>query len=198
MHGIILKGLKDFTIEQYDEATWNRIRDEADVERRLYVPVTEYPDEHVFELVTTASEISGVDPPILLRAFGRFLVPQLVQTYGVHVEKDWDGLELIENVEEYIHMALRAKDMADFTPPAVDARRLDENRVVVRYNSDRQLCEVAIGILVGIGEFYDESYTVTESQCMHDGAPKCEIVVEREIPTSLDNGDDSMNSVRTP
>lgn len=180
MHGIILKGLKDFTVENYDEETWNRIQDEADVGRRLYVPVTEYPDEHVLALVAAASEVSGIAAEELMRAFGRFLVPMLVKFYGVHVDEDWDGLELVENVEDYIHMALRSKHISDFDPPAIDARRTGDDRVVVHYASERELCDVAIGILEGIGEFYDESYEISEQQCMHDGAPRCEITVARE------------------
>lgn len=182
MHGIILKGLKDFTIEHYDRDTWNLIREEADVEPRLYVPVTDYPDEHVVELVAAACEVSGLEADELMRAFGRFIVPPLVKTYGVHVREDWDGLELVENVEDSIHKALRAKQISNFDPPEISARREGDDRVVVEYGSDRRLCAVAVGILEGIGEFYDESYTITEQQCMHDGAPKCEIDVAREAP----------------
>lgn len=180
MHGIILKGLKDFTVENYDEETWNRIQTEADVGRRLYIPVTEYPDEHVVALVGAASEVSGVGERTLMRAFGRFLVPMLLKYYGVHVDEDWDGLELVENVESYIHMALRSKNISDFDPPSIDAHRTDDDRVVVHYASERELCDVAIGILEGVGECYEESYEITEQQCMHDGAPACEITVARE------------------
>lgn len=194
MHGIILKGLKDFTVENYGESVWDQMRDEADVDRTLYVPVTDYPDEHVVELVTTASELSGVDTPDLMRAFGRFIVPMLVKYYGVHVQEDWDGLELVENVEEYIHMALRSKNLSEFDPPSIDARREGEHRVVVEYGSDRELCDVAIGILEGVGEFYEETYDITEQQCMHGGAATCKIVVAREAAPrrSTREGDDVM------
>ncbi|WP_435347120.1 heme NO-binding domain-containing protein [Haloarchaeobius sp. HRN-SO-5] len=177
MHGIILKGLKDFVVDTYDQQTWNQICEAADIERRLYVPVTEYPDEHVFALVEAAVDLSGEEPADLLRAFGRFVVPQLVQTYGVHVDEDWTGLDLIENVERYIHQALRSKNISTFDPPGIDARRIDAGTVVVDYDSDRQLCDVAMGLVQGIGEHYDESLDVEERQCMHDGAPSCKFVV---------------------
>lgn len=179
MHGIILKGLKDFVVETYDQGTWDQIREEAAIERTLYVPVTEYPDEHVFALVEAASELSGEEPADLLRAFGRYIVPGLVQTYGVHVDGDWTGLDLVENVERYIHEALRSKNISEFDPPSIHARRIDEGTVVVEYDSDRQLCDVAVGIVQGVGEFYDEPLEVDERQCMHDGARRCELVVTR-------------------
>lgn len=179
MHGIILKGLKDFVTDEYDQETWNQICESADVPRKLYVPVTDYPDEHLFALVEAAVELSGEDVPDLLQAFGQYVVPGLVQTYGVHVDETWTGLDLVENVEEYIHRALRSKSVGEFDPPGIDARRVDDGTVLVEYDSDRQLCDVAMGLVQGIGEYYDEPLDVDERACMHDGAPKCELVVTR-------------------
>lgn len=183
MHGMILKGLKDFVVDTYDQETWEAIQEEADVPRTLYVPVTQYPDEHVFELVEAAVELSGEDASDLLQAYGRSIVPQLVETYGVHVDAEWTGLELIENVEAYIHRALRSKNISEFDPPGIDARRVDEDTVVVDYDSDRQLCDVAMGLVAGISEHYGEPLDVEETRCMHDGAPTCEIVVTRAAAT---------------
>ncbi|MGM0590058.1 MAG: heme NO-binding domain-containing protein, partial [Halobacteriota archaeon] len=112
MHGIVLKQLKDFVVEQYDHEAWRTIQAEAGVDGAVYVPVTEYPDEDVLALVGAASELTGIETPDLLEAFGQFIVPPLVQTYGVHVDREWTGLDLIANVETYIHMALRAKQLS--------------------------------------------------------------------------------------
>lgn len=179
MHGIILNGLKDFVIESYDKGTWNRICDRADIAQRLFIPVTTYPDEQVVALVGSAAEVSGEEVPDLQRSFGRFLVPVLVGIYGVHIRDHWTELDLIENVEEHIHKALRAKRGSKFDPPAIEAHRVDEDTVVVKYGSDRELCEVAKGIIEGVGEHYGEPLDVTERECMEAGASKCVIVVNR-------------------
>lgn len=177
MHGSILKGLKDFVVQTYDHETWQAICDEADVPRTMYVPVSNYPDEYLFSLVEAAVDLSGEETSDLLRAFGEFLVSELVNTYGIHVDEEWTGLELVENVEEYIHRGLRANNISDFDPPALDARRVDDAMVVVEYSSDRGLCDVAMGLIEGIGDEYGDPLNVEESQCMHDGAPYCELVV---------------------
>lgn len=188
MHGIILNGLKDFVVETYDDETWNRICDDADVTQRLFVPVTTYPDEQVDALVGSAAEISGEDAADLQRSFGQFLAPLLVETYGAHVDDDWTGLDLIVNVEEHIHKTLRAKKGAEFEPPAIDARRTAEDTVVVRYGSDRELCEVAKGIIDGVGDYYGESFEVTERECMQHGASECEIAVSQRGTAATDGG----------
>lgn len=178
MHGIILKGLKDFVVEQYDEETWRTLQSEAGVEGEIYVPVTEYPDEHVLSLVQAATEMTGIPTPDLLEAFGRFLVPPLVETYGVHVDVDWTGLELIANVESYIHTALRAKQLSTYTPPELSSRWIDENRVELVYTSERGLCHLARGLVAGVGEYYDEPFEITETACVHDGDDECVFSVE--------------------
>lgn len=180
VHGIVLTGLKNFVIQEYDADAWDAIHETAGVRKRLYVPVATYPDEVVLELVDAAAELTGLEVPALLRAFGRFLVPQLVSTYGVHVDRDWTGLELIANVETYIHEALRAKSNSTFTPPALRTRRLDDRRVAVAYESDRGLCALARGLLEGVADYYDEPLFVEQRRCVDEGAPRCVFVVTRE------------------
>lgn len=185
MHGVILYGLKQFVLDTYDEDAWGAIVEGADIDRQLFVPVTDYPDEYVVAIVEAAADLTGNSPATLQREFGRYVVPQLVETYGVHVDAEWTGLELVENVEAYIHEALRAKNLSEFAPPAIGAGRVGDGRVLVTYGSDREMCDVAKGILEGIADYYEESWTVTERTCMHDGDARCEILVE-QAPTLAD------------
>lgn len=180
MHGIVLKGLKDFVVSAYDHEAWLAVQRAADREGEVYVPVTEYDDADVLDLVAGASEVTGEDVPTLLDEFGRFLVPPLVETYGVHVDEGWTGLELVANVETYIHRALRAKRLSEYTPPALAAEWLADDRVRVTYSSDRELCPLAVGLIEGVGTYYDEPFAVEEGTCMLDGDDRCEILVARE------------------
>lgn len=199
MHGIILKELKHFVVDTYDQDAWNAVVDEAGIDRSLFVPVTSYPDEYVFELVGAAAELTGESAEDLQYEFGRYVVPSLVETYGVHVDADWTGLELLENVEEYIHEALRAKNLSEFTPPGIDAERRGDDRILVTYSSDRMLCNVARGVLQGVADHYEESWQITERRCMHDGDEKCELLVEENQPAadvpSAEAAEDSAESV---
>lgn len=184
MHGIILRELKHFVVDGYDQDAWNAVVEAAGIDRSLFVPVTTYPDEYVYEIVEAASELTGESPEDLQYEFGRYVVPSPVETYGVHADADWSGLELVENVEEYIHEALRAKNLSKFTPPGIDAERRGDDRVLVTYSSDRMLCDLARGILQGVADHYEESWRIVEQRCMHDGDSECELLVERGRPTA--------------
>jgi len=187
MHGIVFKIIKDFVVEQYDEATWAAIQEEAGVESKLYLPVSEYPDEEAMAIVAAASELSGIDRDPLLREVGRFAVPTLLDTYGVHVDDDWTALELVANTEEYIHESLREKQLSEFTPPKLRTRRVDEDTAALAYESDRGLCALAEGILDGVGAYMNEPLRVEHRRCVHDGAERCEMVI-RAVPDDYRDG----------
>lgn len=177
MHGIVLKGFKDFVTTEYDHDAWLTIQRGADLDGEVYVPITEYDDADVFALVESAAEVTGVAVPDLLREFGTFLVPRLVETYGVHVDEDWTGLELVANVETYIYAALRAKQLSTYAPPDLASEWVGDDEVRVTYGSERELCALAKGVLRGVGDYYDEPFDVEEAACMLDGDDQCEILV---------------------
>lgn len=179
MHGIIFKVVKDFVVEQYDRDAWTAILEEAGVGGKLYVPVSTYPDEEILAIVAAASELTEIDTPDLLQAVGEFALPDLMSTYGVHVDDEWSAIDLVANVETYIHTALREKQISTFTPPELTSERIGEDAALVVYDSERGLCDLATGLLRGVGEYYGEPLSVTERRCMQEGGPRCELVVRR-------------------
>lgn len=179
MHGIVLKGLKDFVVDRHGPEAWRAVQEEAGLEGRIYVPVAEYPDEEVMGLVGAAASMSGTDVPDLLEAFGRYLVPPLLRTYGVHVDGDWTGLQLVANVEEYIHTSLREKEVSSYTPPELRSDWLADDRVGIIYDSERQLCHLARGLIIGVGDYFDDPLDIREPSCMLDGDDRCGFVVTR-------------------
>ncbi|WP_254528435.1 heme NO-binding domain-containing protein [Natrinema gelatinilyticum] len=176
MHGILFKGLKDFVVETYDRATWRQLQEAAGVGGRRYVPVSAYPDEELVALVEVAVDHTGIEQSELLRTFGRYVVPTLVDMYGIFIDDAWTGLDLIENVEGAIHHVLRNSDSLKYEPPEISATRVDTDIVLVTYGSRRGLCAVALGLLEGIGDYYDEPLEVFEHRCRHEGASSCELV----------------------
>lgn len=172
-----MKGLKDYVVERYDWNTWRSVQDDADVERRLYVPVAQYPDRHGRELVDATRALTGADEADLAFDVGRHLVPTLVRVYGIHARDVDTGLDVLANARAVVEAGLARKKLGDVSPPPVEGERLDEDTVVVRYAGDH--CDGLRGVVVGLGEHYGEDYAVTERHCREEGADHCELVVTR-------------------
>ncbi|MEY7851281.1 heme NO-binding domain-containing protein [Natrarchaeobius sp. A-rgal3] len=180
MHGIILKTLRDFVVDTYDEETWLEIQREADVDEKVYVPVTVYPDGDVYELVRAAGSLTGESPRTILSEYGRWVVPALLETYDLHIDEEWDALELLANIQRF-HTSLRTRDLTELTTPRVKTEWLDESRVRITYDSDRQLCDIARGAIQGVADHFDETLLVEETTCMFEGDDACRFVVERPV-----------------
>jgi predicted hydrocarbon binding protein len=179
MHGVILKTLQDFVIGEYGQDAWETVQRRADVEEKVYVPVTVYPDRDVYEIAQAAGDVAGESPRRILRDYGRFVVPPLVSMYDIHIDDEWDGLELIANIEQF-HTSLRTRDMVDMTTPRVRSEWLTEGESVrITYDSDRQLCDVAFGAIQGVGDMFDERLVFEEETCMLEGDDACTFTITR-------------------
>ena len=176
MHGILYKGLKDLIVDRYGRDVWSEVRSEAGVGSKLYLPVNTYEDHELFELVEATAAVLDQDTTAILEPFGENIAAQLLDTYGNLVDADWTAIDLVEHTEEHIHTVLRAHN-PELMPPELECHREDTDRVTVRYQSERRLCRVAIGIVRGIGAHYEEDLTISERHCMHSGDPYCELVV---------------------
>jgi predicted hydrocarbon binding protein len=178
MHGIILSTIRDFAVEEYGREAWAEVQSRADVEAEMYVPVDEYPDEHVYELARAAGEVTGLGARGFLVDYGRYVVEPLVETYGVHLDDDWDGVDLIENVPTF-HAALRTHSFANYTTPEIQSTRVDADTVHLSYDSPRQLCDVARGAIAGVGDYFDTDLDCRETHCVFEDDDVCRFEVHR-------------------
>jgi hypothetical protein len=140
-----------------------------------------YPDEHVYELAEAAGDLTGEGAREFLVDYGRWVVTPLVQTYNVHVDDSWGGMELIANVANF-HADLRTHSFSKYTPPDVDSGWVDgyEGEVAYfDYDSPRQLCDVARGAFFGAGDHYGIDVDVAERECVFHGSDQCRFVIAR-------------------
>jgi predicted hydrocarbon binding protein len=54
--------------------------------------------------------------------------------------------------------------------------------VLVSYTSERRLCRLLEGLVLGTAEHYGETLAVEEIQCMHQGDPGCVFTVTPPLP----------------
>lgn len=179
MHGVFHKGLKDFVVEEYGDDAWANARESSGVDRQVYLAVNYYPDREFISLVEAVGGVVDDSPFDVLESFGRFVAERLLDTYGRVVDDDWDAMDLLEHVESGIHTSLREHN-EELSPPELGVSRPTADEVIVVYESPRRLCPIAIGLVYGVADHFDESLSVTEQRCMHEGDGQCELFVERE------------------
>ncbi|WP_435334551.1 heme NO-binding domain-containing protein [Haloarchaeobius sp. TZWWS8] len=176
MHGILHRSLKGYVGEHVDETNWNAVLDAADIEPKLYLPVTRYPDEEFTAALAVVADETGHDERTVQRAVGRYLAPELLKTFKAHIKRGWETREVLLALED-ITEQIRARD-DESGIPTVSTDRLDPSTYVVNYRSEHRLCDLGKGIVEGIAAEFEERVTITEARCLHEGEGHCELTVE--------------------
>jgi hypothetical protein len=175
MHGIIHRSLKQYVIDRTSEEGWETIIDVAGVENRLYLPVSEYPDEEVTEVLATVTELTGHDEAAIQRDFGRYFAPQLLDTFDAHVGRDWNAIDAVEGLERIYPQVVAKDDAADSMQ--ISTRRSSADTVVVHYRSSRTLCPMLEGMIEGIAGEYGDEIRIGKGSPTRDGLRHCELTV---------------------
>jgi hypothetical protein len=98
----------------------------------------------------------------------------------VHLLKpNWKSWEVIGHTEGTVHTVVRADDK-DALPPELRTRRAAPDTVILVYDSPRKMCAPAIGIGRGLAHHFKETVSINQTQCMHRGAPFCEIAYQKK------------------
>lgn len=172
MHGIIYTELQRFVEQSLGPGAWPKVLRAADLENRIYMTVSDYPDAEMFSIVDAASKAAHNSTDEMIEAFGTFIAPDLLRMYSVLIKPEWKTLEVIEHTEAVIHTVVR-KNQSGSTPPELKYKRIGPHEIELRYDSARRLCRLARGIMKGIAHSYGEKIEVVEYECMHHGAPAC-------------------------
>jgi predicted hydrocarbon binding protein len=178
MHGIILSTIQKFVKDEYGAEAWQDVKAKADVDSGIYVPQQTYPDEEVYEIVYAAGEVTGLGGREVLVRYGRYVVGPLAETYSVHVDNDWDAMDLLANVQHF-HADLRTHSFSNYTPPSVETGWADDETVYITYDSYRQLCDIARGAIDGAADYYREDLEFVEDHCVFEGDDHCRFLITR-------------------
>jgi hypothetical protein len=177
MHGIIFGELKKLVDVRLGGDTWRGLLKESGLEAKVYMPVTEYPDDDAVRIIGALSRHTGKSTREVFEEFGEFIAPDLMALYRHMIKPEWRTLELLENTENTIHRVVRIRNPGA-RPPELKCTR-DGDEVLITYTSARRMCGVAVGIVRGLARHYDENITIQELSCMSSGAAACRILVQR-------------------
>ncbi len=175
-------GLIFFYIQKFAESaasntiSWSSVRSSVATGAARYLPSQTYPDADAVQLLTSIADSTGHPLPEVLERFGRFLAPHLVKVAGKLVEPGWRTLDLIEHTESIIHAMIRTSNPGAL-PPVLETVRPAPDELHLVYSSQRQLCQLARGLMHGMADHYHERLEVDEHACMHRGDPFCSFIV---------------------
>jgi Haem-NO-binding len=153
VHGLILISFLDFMGRRFGDG-WSD---------SSYLASEAYADDEFRSLVKRASTATGRPRADLLREFGVFAATEaFAGLYPAYYAESADTRSFLLAVEERIHELVR-NTIPGARPPRLNVRPLGEGDVCISYTSERGLCDLLEGLLVGTAQYYGETSTSSRS-----------------------------------
>jgi hypothetical protein len=179
MHGLIFTSFRDYVASEHGPDTVSALFDG----RPRHLVSEAYPDEELHRLVGAAAQHSGKTDEELVREFGVFTGERTFpRLYPAYYALAGDTRAFLLSVETLIHELVRAT-LPQAAPPRLRVSELGEDGVQITYSSPRKLCRLLRGLTDGTARRFDESATITEPECMLDGAEACRLEVRLQPTT---------------
>lgn len=164
MKGVLFTEFMEMVEEKWDlKMVDDLIIESDDPEEGAYSSTMYYKHENLVKLVVTLHEKTGIPLKDLLVTYGKYLFPKLAQSH-LFLLKDIDNtLVLLERLEPIIHLNVK-KLYPQSLPPTFRTERVDDRTLYLYYRSHRKMADVAEGLILGSGNFYNENITVEQEE----------------------------------
>ncbi len=174
MKGIVFNLLEQFITDKLGDERLEEVLEGSPLKtKEPFVGPKTYPDEDLSAIITTASRVSGITEPELVRRFGRFCFPKLAEKYPLFLEPHRHPKPFLKSVDGIIHVEVK-KLYLDAEPPEFTYEDPAEDRLIIKYRSKRRLCRFMEGMIEGVADFYRLPIIYTQESCMLDGGEACE------------------------
>jgi predicted hydrocarbon binding protein len=171
MKGIVFRIAQQIIEDEFSRSTWNELIDAAGVDGS-YTALGDYPHEELIAILEAASEETGREVPEILRWIGQNAIPIFSDKYPDLFEDFEESRDLILRLNDIIHPEVQ-KLYPDAEVPEFDYRTVEDDLIEMSYSSERQLCNLGEGLILGTADYFNESVDVSQTACMNNGDSEC-------------------------
>lgn len=177
MKGVINKGIEDLVTTKFGIDAWEKVKSIAKCDEPFFATSATYPDESTISLIQAASEVCGLTPETIMIEYGRYIVPKtLKESYPTYYAlAGSSSRDFIRNLSKVHDVA--TKNISGAAPPEFEFEDLPSGAMMMYYRSSRKLCSILKGLVLGVGDLFNEKLKVRETTCMHNGDEKCSVEI---------------------
>lgn len=173
MKGIIFNLVEEVVSAAYGNDAWDTILEAADLDG-AYTSLGSYPDDDLMRLVAAASTALGASADDVIRQIGQGALPLLAERYRAFFDGHASTRSFLLTLNDIIHPEV-LKLYPGAAPPNFSFESTDDGSLALGYKSERRLCALAEGFILGAASHYGEEVELEQTQCMHRGDDHCVI-----------------------
>lgn len=177
MKGAVFIALNDMIEAQYGIDTWEQLLATVKPQcQGIYTSTEDYPDAEINDFVAAISTKLQLETTTVTRIFGDYLFGELNRKYDIFTKLSSNLFDFLQSIETVIHKEVR-KLYTNPHLPTLDCKVTNDNEVTMLYYSERKLCFLAEGLILGAANHYKEEIQINHTECMHHGAERCTLKI---------------------
>lgn len=160
MKGTIVKCLEEVVILKFGKDLWKQVLQKAGLPpNSMFLPFSDVDDETVLTLIAALCAERRLSLPQLARIFGEYWVREYSQKlYVHHYTKHKTAKDFLLSLDD-LHLQT-TKTMKNAHPPRFEYEWKNANTLIMYYKSHRNLLDLAVGLIDGVGKFYHEELEI--------------------------------------
>jgi hypothetical protein len=161
--GIIFESYIEYLEEEFGVEVCESIVDRACPDgNSSFTAVGNYSFDRMLDFVVATNKITQVETHDLLRSFGLYLFPKLMDGYGSMLGEINHSFEMIECIENHIHVEVK-KLYPNAELPTFKTDKTEDGKLIVEYQSARPLASLAAGLLEGCCKHFKNEVTIAKT-----------------------------------
>jgi hypothetical protein len=171
MKGVIVMCLGELVRNNFGKDKWETALEKAGVNKdTIFLPTSDIDDGTVLKVIGSLCDVLNISLVQAADAFGDYWVnvfaPKIYVPYYQNVKSAKEFLLNMDKV--HVHST---ETLPDSRPPRFDYEWKDDKTLIMGYKSHRGLIDIMVGLVRGVGKYYNEDLKVTKL-----GDDKVEIV----------------------
>ncbi len=178
MKGVIFNVVQEVVEDAFGIDFWDDAVDLAGIDGS-YTSLGSYEDGDMIALVGAIAELGRVSRNDVLVLAGRNGFDKLASRHTELLAGLSGWRDVLDQLDGIIHPEVR-KIYPDADVPSFDANQVSgagQDVVLLEYESKRNLCGLAEGLVKGMGDWFETELAVTHLSCVHRGDDKCHMEV---------------------
>jgi len=127
----------------------------------LILPISDIDDQVVMNVIKSACDVLNLSLEQVADAFGDYWVNVYTQKiYRVHYLDCNTSKDFLLKMD-YVHVMV-TNNIPNARPPRFEYEWKDQKTLIMKYKSHRNLIDLLVGLIRGVGKFYKEDLKVTK------------------------------------
>ena len=175
MKGVVFNVVQEVVEDQLGADAWDDAIDRSGVDGS-YTSLGNYPDTDLHRLADAVGELAHMSQHDVLVFSGRHGFRHLAARHPDLVGAFAGWRDVVNHLDDIIHPEVEKIYAAADTPTFTVEDTVDSSLTMV-YQSKRQLCALAEGLVLGLGDWFEVGLVVSHVECVHEGGDRCVLEV---------------------